>query len=384
MYKKYFSKFLTANEGKLHFACHSHHYWPDCTRDAHIQYWDDSAKMVDDKWGHIFGEKLQAVQKQICEILNIQEYAQLTFASNTHELAYRVLSCFYGQKKIKILTTDSEFYSFDRQVNRLVESGFVEVTKVPLQPYETFPERFSKQSQEQDYDITFFSHVFFNSAYAVENLTNFVEGLNQNSTIIIDSYHGFMALPTDLSQLEGKVFYLGGGYKYAAAGEGACFLISPKSFKLNPVNTGWFAQLGNLSNASSDSVKFSTDGYRFAGSTQDFSALYRMNAVFDLYKNEGITVEKIHHHVVSKQKLFLEKIKDTCWFACLKTPLNSHGHFLAFELKSAHKCEEIHNKLKEKGIETDYRKNIIRFGFSMYHDDSDIEQLAKKVVSLDV
>ena len=59
MYKKYYSRFIEANKNLQHYACHSHHYWPDVTREATIQYWDDSAKYVDDKWDYIFSEKIQ-------------------------------------------------------------------------------------------------------------------------------------------------------------------------------------------------------------------------------------------------------------------------------------------------------------------------------------
>ena len=56
MYKQWYSHFLKNHPGVQHFACHSHHYWPDVTREAHLQYWEDSAKYVDDKWGHFFSE----------------------------------------------------------------------------------------------------------------------------------------------------------------------------------------------------------------------------------------------------------------------------------------------------------------------------------------
>ena len=36
--------------GRLHAAAHSHHPWPDVTREAHLQAWDDAARHHDDKW----------------------------------------------------------------------------------------------------------------------------------------------------------------------------------------------------------------------------------------------------------------------------------------------------------------------------------------------
>lgn len=142
MYKKYYKLFLEANAGIQHYASHSHHYWPDITREAMLEYWDDSAKFVDDKWNHIFSKKVPGTQKLIADILNLSDPAQIVFAPNTHELVYRLLSCFDPRKKISILTSDSEFYSFDRQVNRMSEADLVEVEKIQTLPFDNFEERF--------------------------------------------------------------------------------------------------------------------------------------------------------------------------------------------------------------------------------------------------
>ena len=141
MYKKYYSKFLAANKGSQHYVAHSHHYWPDVTLDAMTNYWHDSAKYVDDKWQYFFSEKIPQTQKRIAAILNLTYPEQIVFAPNTHEFLYRLISCFTANKPCRILTTDSEFYSFDRQVNRLVEENLVQVTKIPTQPFADFEER---------------------------------------------------------------------------------------------------------------------------------------------------------------------------------------------------------------------------------------------------
>ena len=45
-----FTRFRSIDPERLHFAAHSHHYWPDVARDAHIRAWDDAARLADDKW----------------------------------------------------------------------------------------------------------------------------------------------------------------------------------------------------------------------------------------------------------------------------------------------------------------------------------------------
>ena len=41
--------------------------------------------------------------------------------------------------------------------------------------------------------------------------------------VVIDGYHAFCAIDVDLGTVADRVFYLGGGYKYAMAGEGAAW-----------------------------------------------------------------------------------------------------------------------------------------------------------------
>lgn len=379
MYKKYFSRFLKANEGKRHFAAHSHHYWPDITRDAQVKYWDDSAKYADHKWGEFFNTTYRDLQRNIADILKVTSPEQITFAPNTHELAYRLLSCL--ENGSKILTTDSEFYSFDRQINRLAEENIFSVKKIENTKNEFFIKSFINEANTDSYDLIFISQVFFNSAYAIKDLVSFVKEIKVETPIVIDAYHGFMALDTDLSQIEDRIFYMAGGYKYCGSGEGSCFLISPKNTVLKPKNTGWFAQMGDLANFKKDEVPFSNEGFRFAGSTMDFSAIYRMNAVLNLWKEEDITVEKIHKYVEKNQEDFLSLTEESKLSNYL-IPINSRGHFIAYEFPTSNECEQFANELTSKGIETDFRRNILRFGFSIYQDNSDILEVSKIINSI--
>ena len=68
-HKHLFSRFFAAAPaGKLHFAAHSHHYWPDVTLAAQQQAWFDAAEGVDDKWGKLFGSVLSEAQGHIARI----------------------------------------------------------------------------------------------------------------------------------------------------------------------------------------------------------------------------------------------------------------------------------------------------------------------------
>lgn len=385
MYKKHYSHFLNANPNIQHYASHSHHYWPDVTREAHLQYWEDSAKLIDDKWAYFFSKKIPLVQKLIADVLNLSHPEQIVFAPNTHELVYRLLSCFNPKKKISILTTDSEFYSFDRQINRLAEDSLIVAEKVQTQPFDDFEDRFISAIKNNHYDIIFLSHVFFNSGMVVQNLLKIVESVKDTNTmIVIDGYHGFMAIPTDLKKIESRIFYIGGSYKYAQGGEGCCFLYSPKNSMERPLYTGWFAGFNSLS-IDGGNTSYSEDGYRFAGSTMDFSALYRLEAVLNLFKNEGITTEKIHSHIQFMQKNFRNHLLEIDHHFLtekniLSVDYNQHGHFLTFALPGHEHSKSLHDELRRINIWTDYRGNRLRFGFGIYQNDCiDLRALIKNI-----
>lgn len=387
MYKKYYKRFLEQNASIQHYASHSHHYWPDVTREAMLEYWDDSARFVDDKWNHIFGVKVPETQKLMADVLKLSHPEQIVFAPNTHEFVTRILSCFEPGKTISVLTTDSEFYSFDRQINRLSETGIARVEKIQTLPFDDFEARFIEKIRSEKFDLIFFSHVFFNSGMAVKNLKSIVEAVTDKETmIVIDGYHGFMALPTDLSEIEDRIFYMAGSYKYAQGGEGCCFMTVPKNSLHRPVNTGWFAGFGDLSNNTGE-VNYSNTGMRFAGSTMDYSALYRLNAVLRLFKAEDITVEKIHAHVQKLQKNFRDHLLSIDHpFLTEKNILNVdysyHGHFLTFAMPSPEHTKKLHDELRVHGIWTDYRGSRLRFGFGLYQDDCiDLSSLKLKLNS---
>ncbi|MBC7464438.1 MAG: aminotransferase class V-fold PLP-dependent enzyme [Bdellovibrio sp.] len=375
MYKKYYQHFLTANIGVQHYASHSHHYWPDVTREAMLQYWDDSAKYVDAKWNYFFSEKVPATQKSIADILRLSNPEQIVFAPNTHELLFRVISCFDLKKSFRVLTTDSEFHSFDRQIERLKEDSSVHVDKIATLPFKSFEIRFIEAIQKNKYELIFLSQVFFNSGLAVQSLENIVRAVqDSNTVIVVDGYHGFMALPTDLSSLEDRIFYLGGSYKYAQGGEGCCFMHVPKNSALRPLYTGWFAGFSELTQKKGENVSYPNNGLRFAGSTMDYSALYRLQAVLQLFEKEGLTVERMHGHVQQLQKNFLAHLKDLNSpilneKVILKFDANYHGHFFSFEMASEESAKKVSEFLLQHQIKTDYRGNRLRFGFGIYQND---------------
>lgn len=375
IFKNLYSQFLSANKDVQHYASHSHHYWPDVSLEAHNQYWLDSCKYVDQKWDYFFDQKLPQAQKLIAKNIDLSDPNQIVFAPNTHELVYRLLSSLPLNKPLHILTTDSEFYSFNRQIDRFSERSQVHVDKIATEPFDTFEDRFTKVTQNKNYDFVFVSHVFFNSGYKIENPKRLFENTSKDCICVLDAYHSFMALPYSHKDLQDKVFYLAGSYKYAQGGEGCCFMTVPLHCKLRPEYTGWFSHFESLGSEQSSDIHYSNSALRFAGSTIDFTALYRLIAVLELLEYKNITVEKIDNHVKHLQKYFINDLKKISHpfineKHLLIKDVKHCGHFLTFHLPDTITTARTVLELKEKAqIIVDSRHQRLRFGFGLYQED---------------
>jgi kynureninase len=377
--RAHFSIFRAAAPGRIHLAAHSHHYWPDVAVRAHETSAAAAARLADRKWATVFETLIPNLQDKIARVLKLPDPATLAFAPNTHEFVCRLLSALPFRRPARVLTTDAEFHSFQRQIARLEEDGLVVVHRVAAEPAADFPARFASQAA-RDVDLVFVSQVFFNSGASAGDLDALVASVaSSDALVVIDGYHGFMALPTDLSRIAARAFYLAGGYKYAMAGEGACFMHCPPEIAPRPRDTGWYAAMGSLSDASHRQVAYAADGSRFLGATFDASGLYRMTAVFDWMDHLRLSVAAIHAHAVRLQSLFLDALEraQVAPFleATLITPLDTdhaHGNFLAFETREA---SAIHDRLAAANIVTDVRGSRLRLGFGCYHAAEEIPEI---------
>jgi selenocysteine lyase/cysteine desulfurase len=179
----------------------------------------------------------------------------------------------------------------------------------------------------------------------------------------------------------GSAFYLGGGYKYAMAGEGCAFMHAPPGFGERPRITGWFAEFEDLS-LPPGTVGYAKDASRFLGATFDPSGLYRFTAVRRTLAENGLTTGRISAHVEALQEQLLGRIEDTPLAeAQLLNPLDgrAHARFLAFRSSDAQRW---YAELKAKNCITDVRGEVLRIGFGIYQDEADVDRLVRMLGGL--
>jgi selenocysteine lyase/cysteine desulfurase len=183
-----------------------------------------------------------------------------------------------------------------------------------------------------------------------------------------------MAVPTDLGAIASRAFYLAGGYKYAMAGEGVCFLHCPSGYGARPVDTGWYAGFASLESSDAH-VHYATDGSRFMGATFDATALYRFIAVQEWLAQQDMTVAAMLAHVRGIERVFLEvsRSEEVNAATLVVTDEERRGRFLTFRTPNAGAFVK---GLAARNIIADHRGDRLRIGFGIYHTADDARRLA--------
>ena len=378
-FKELFSRSLGADPHRLHFAAHSHHLWPDAALEGHSQAAEDAARLADAKWDKVMDEVWPEAQAHVARELGSGDPSAIAFSSNTHDFIVRVVTAAPRRSgRLRVLTTDGEFHSARRQLARWEEEGWIAVDRVPVEPFESFSDRFVTAAESGDHDLILISQLLFGSGRVFDRVDELAAlGKPDGPWVVSDGYHAFMALaePFGASAAQ-SAFYLAGGYKYAMAGEGCAFMHAPSGFGPRPPVTGWFAEHQDL-HLPPGSVGYPADARRFLGATFDPSGLYRLNAVQRMLQANGLTTARISQHVATLQRQLLDRIGDTPLAGAeLLNPLDGgpHARFLAFRSLDAQRWQQ---HLKARNCISDVRADVLRIGFGIYHDENDVARLAE-------
>jgi len=354
---------------RLLLTGHSHQAWPDVGFAAVQRAWLDAAEQFDDKWPHVF-EKVERVRRGYGELLGEPD-GDIALDQNTLELVVRFLSALPLRTRNRIVSTDGEFHTIRRLLDRLAED--VEVVRVAAAPVESLGERLAAEVNDSTAAVLC-SSVLFQTARIVPGLPAVAAACSKHGAeLLIDAYHHLNVVPFSLKGLE-RAYIVGGGYKYCQLGEGVCFLRVPRDCTLRPITTGWFTEFDALAAAPAGSVGYGRGGMRFAGATFDPTGYYRAAAVFGFFHERGLTPDVLRTVSQHQVKLLAERFDALDLNPAVirrdrDVPLEEVGGFLVLW---SDRAGELSRRLKEAGVQTDSRGHALRFGPAPYLSDSQL------------
>jgi selenocysteine lyase/cysteine desulfurase len=355
---------------RLLLTGHSHQAWPDCGFEGQKQAWTDAAQFVDDKWGKAFAQA-DRVRRGYARLLDDADGC-VALSSNTHDLVIRFLSALPLRVRRRLITTDGEYHSIRRQLDRLAEEGF-DIVKVSSRPAATVAERLRDAVDERTAAVLV-SAVFYDTGHIAPNLGRVLEAcLRAGVELLVDVYHALNVVPFSIKRerLDGA-FIVGGGYKYCQLGEGNCFLRFPRDCELRPAVTGWFSEFTTLAASKRDGrVAYGQGSDRFAGATYDPTSHYRGAAVFDFFDEQGLTPEflrEVSQHQVGLMIDAFDRIEADPAVVTRDrdVALSGIGGFLSLRSPMA---EALCQGLRARGVSTDHRGSILRMGPAPYLSD---------------
>jgi kynureninase len=356
---KHYSRFRVTE--RILLTGHSHQAWPDVAFEAQQQAWLDTAELVDDVWDRAF-EKANEVRRGFARLLD-DSPDRIALAPNTHELVVRFLSALPLRKRPQLITTDGEFHTIRRQLDRLASEG-IEVIKVPALPASTLGERLAVVVDDRTAAILV-SAVLYTNAHIVPNLKAALEACERvGAELLVDAYHALNVVPFSLvkEHLQ-RAYVVGGGYKYCQLGPGNAFLRFPEDSNLQPVVTGWFSEFTALSRLPTDGrIVYGPGPARFAGATYDFTSHYRAAAVFKFFEDQKLTPESLRQLNQHQTGILAGR-----------TTNEAIGGFLAIPVPKAARAQKA---LRKQNIWTDYRGDVLRLGPAPYLTDDQLNEAA--------
>jgi kynureninase len=364
----HYSRFAVSQ--RLLLTGHSHQAWPDCGFEGQMRAWQDAARYVDDKWEQAFVQA-DRVREGFARLLGDSEGC-IALGVNTHELLVRLLSALPLRTRPRLVTTDGEFHSIRRQLDRLEEEG-LSIIRIPEAPLESLAARLSRAVDDRT-ALVLVSAVFFDTSRIARGLGEVAAGCRRHgSRLLVDAYHALNVVPFSLSDEGlGDAFVVGGGYKYCQLGEGNCFLRIPPDTDLRPVVTGWFSEFTALADREREErVAYGQGGDRFAGATYDPTSHYRAVAVFDFFRERGLTpvlLREVSQHQIGLLASTFDALDlDPAVLSRDRaSPLAEVGGFLALRSPVA---ASLARSLHARGVWTDARGEILRLGPAPYLSD---------------
>lgn len=349
---------------------------------------------LDAAWSHPRGWLATSnyFREQIAELLGTSSYQSIVPKSSAGQGLRAVLNSLSDYGRVPtVVTTRGEFDSCDVILKTYVQKGRAKVRWIEpdvREPIELYSVKSLKAALDKSVDLVLCSHVVFASGQVLDGIPDLVAAAHRvGAKVMVDTYHSFGVLPlewegTGRYALGGADFLIGGSYKYARGGPGACWLaIHPRHLastnaqpRLTTLDTGWFAKEQPFAYKRPDPPILAEGGDAWLESTPPVLTAYQANSGLQLLREIGVS--RLRAYNLQQQQSLCTMMQSLG--IAMYEPIDWEARG-AFALLPHPQASELSQRLMQHGLNTDARNGSVRFGPDLLTTQIELETAARIV-----
>lgn len=275
---------------------------------------------------------------------------------------------------VRVLATSAEFDSIDFILKTYAKKGRAEIDWVPMQ-LDASNSQNILNAIKPGFDLIVISMVVFATGEVISCLDEIVQKAHAvGALVMLDTYHTAAIIPINMTRLDAD-FMIGGCYKYARGGPGACWLaVHPKHLggELRTLDTGWFAKKDPLGYERSDEPILSESGDAWLESTPPVLTYYQARSGLTL--TLAIGVERLRKYNLVQQEMLREAFAENGVEYVRPLKPEERGAFTLVPSRDSH---ALVSALKSARINTDARGGFVRFGPDILNSEAELIEAAK-------
>lgn len=333
---------------------------------------------MDDAWDP-WMEEMDRFRASVARLIRVSDPRRIAPKTAAGQGLRAVLNALISDRPLKVVATRGEFDSIDFILRVYQQRGFLEVKWVEpaLSPegVEIYDREDLLEAITPAVDLAIVSQVCFNSGQILPRVDHLVDKCHASRVgLLVDAYHAAGVIPIDFDGL-GADFMIGGSYKYTRGGPGACWLaVHERHRDLRTLDTGWFAKRDPFAYERPEVPEF---GDNWLESTPPILPLYQARSGWEL--TLAIGVDRLRAYNLEQQEVLRAAMRSE-GVPCFEPKWADE--FGAFTLMPRDGAAEFCRELKKRGVNTDSRGRMVRFGPDLLNSREELERAAEIAGSL--
>ncbi len=334
--------------------------------------------LMDGVWGQdAWWGEVNSYRSQVARLIGINDPTAVVPKTSAGQGLRAVLNALPQDgttRPVRVLATRAEFDSIDFILKTYAKKGRAEIEWVPMQVDGSNSQNILN-AIKPGFDLVVISMVVFATGEVISCLDEIVRKAHAvGALVMLDTYHTAAIIPINMTRLDAD-FMIGGCYKYARGGPGACWLaVHPNHLgsELRTLDTGWFAKKNPFGYERLDEPILSESGDAWLESTPPVLTYYQARSGLAL--TLAIGVDRLREYNLVQQKMLRESFAENgVEFVDPPNPAE-RGAFTLVPSQDAH---ALVSALKLAGINTDARGGFVRFGPDILNSEAELVEAAR-------